>query len=285
MIAVALALLAAVGYGLSDFAGGAASRRASALGVVAVTYPVSLVVSLIAASIVGGDLTAASLAWGASAGVAGGIAVWWFYLALANGPMSVVSPVTAVVVAGIPVLVGIATGDRPGLLAYLGIVVAVIAVGLVSRESDETVTGVGHPRFTSRIAWWTVGSGIAFALSFVGLGQVETGTGLWPLAASRATATLVVWLVIAFSWRTVVWPIRSLLPILIGIGAIDVIANGALLFAYQHGLLSLVSVIAALYPAVTVLLAVIVLGERVSRVKLLGLLAAGLAVALVSLPG
>lgn len=255
------------------------------MGVVAVTYPVSLVVSLVAASVVGGDLTAASLAWGAAAGVAGGIAVWWFYLALADGPMSVVSPITAVVVAGIPVLVGIALGDRPGLLACLGIVVAVVAVGLVGRESDETVTGVGHPPFTPTIAWLTVGSGIAFALSFVGLGQVGTDTGLWPLAASRATATLVVWFVIAFSWRTVVWPIRPLLPILIGIGAIDVIANGALLFAYQYGLLSLVSVIAALYPAVTVLLAVLVLGERMSRVKLLGLVAAGFAVALVGLPG
>ncbi|MEU5843385.1 DMT family transporter [Rhodococcus sp. NPDC047139] len=284
MIAVALALVAAVAYGVSDFAGGVASRRASALGVVAVTYPVSLVVSLTAAPLVGGDITAASLMWGAAAGVAGGIAVWWFYLALAIGPMSVVSPVTAVLVAGIPVLIGITLGERPGLLAYLGIVVAVIAVALVSRESDETVTGVGHPRFTARVAWWTVGSGIAFALSFVALGQVETGTGLWPLAVSRATATLVVWLVIAASWRTVAWSTRSLLPILIGIGVIDVVANGALIFAYQHGMLSLVSVIAALYPAVTVFLAVIVLGERVSRVKLLGLVAAGIAVALVSVP-
>lgn len=245
----------------------------------------SLVVSLTAAPFVGGDFTAASLAWGAVAGVAGGVAVWWFYLALAHGPMSVVSPVTAVLVAGIPVLIGVTLGERPGLLAYVGILVAVVAVALVSRESDETVTGVGHPRFTARIAWWTVGSGIAFALSFVALGQVETGTGLWPLAASRATATIVVWLVVAVFWRTVVWPERSVVPVLVGIGVIDVVANAALLYAYQHGMLSLVSVIAALYPAVTVLLAVLVLGERTGRTKLLGLVAAGVAVALVSVAG
>lgn len=277
--------MAAITYGVSDFAGGAASRRASALGVVAVTYPVSVLVALAAAPVVGGQFTASSLLWGAAAGVAGGVAIWWFYLALAHGPMSVVSPVTAVLVAGIPVLIGLVLGERPGLLAYVGIVVAVLAVGLVSRESDETVTGVGHPRFTPRIAWWTIGSGIAFALSFVALGQVQSGTGLWPLAASRVTAALVVWFVIAVRWRSVVWAERSLLPVLAGIGAIDVLANSALLYAYQHGMLSLVSVIAALYPAVTVLLAVIVLGERIGRLKLLGLVAAGVAVALVSLAG
>ncbi len=242
-------------------------------------------VSLAAAPFVGGEFTTASLTWGAVAGLAGGIAIWWFYLALAHGPMSVVSPVTAVLVAGIPVLAGIALGERPGMLAYLGIVVAVVAVVLVSRGSDETVTGVGHPRFTARIAWWTVGSGTAFALSFIALGRVEAGTGLWPLAVSRATAMLVVWLVIAVSWRRVVWPARPLLPILVGIGVIDVVANGALIFAYQNGMLSLVSVIAALYPAVTVLLAVIVLGERIGRIELAGLLAAGVAVALVGLAG
>lgn len=275
-------MVAALAYGLSDFAGGASSRRASALGVIAVTYPVSLVFSLLLAPFVGGGPTAASLGWGAVSGIAGGIAIWWFYLALASGPMSVVSPLTAILVAGIPVLVGISLGERPGLLSYVGIVVAVVAVALVSRESDETVVGSEHPRFTVKVAWLTVGSGIAFALSFITLGQIDEGTGLWGLVASRLTATLVVWSVIAVVWRKVVWPTRDMVPILLGIGALDVLANGALIFAYQQGMLSLVSVVAALYPAATVLLAMIVLGERVSRLRLVGMIAAGVAVALIS---
>lgn len=252
------------------------------MGVIAITYPVSLVVSLLVAPFVGGGPTAASLGWGAVSGIAGGIAIWWFYLALASGPMSVVSPLTAILVAGIPVLVGISLGERPGLLSYVGIVVAVVAVALVSRESDETVVGNEHPRFTVKVAWLTVGSGIAFALSFITLGQIDEGTGLWGLVASRLTATLVVWSVIAVVWRKVVWPTRDMVPILLGIGALDVLANGALIFAYQQGMLSLVSVVAALYPAATVLLAMIVLGERVGRLRLLGMLAAGVAVALIS---
>ncbi|MBM7460197.1 drug/metabolite transporter (DMT)-like permease [Rhodococcus coprophilus] len=275
-------MVAALAYGLSDFAGGASSRRASALGVIAITYPVSLVVSLLVAPFVGGGPTAASLGWGAVSGIAGGIAIWWFYLALASGPMSVVSPLTAILVAGIPVLVGISLGERPGLLSYVGIVVAVVAVALVSRESDETVVGSEHPRFTVKVAWLTVGSGIAFALSFITLGQIDEGTGLWGLVASRLTATLVVWSVIAVVWRKVVWPTRDMVPILLGIGTLDVLANGALIFAYQQGMLSLVSVVAALYPAATVLLAMIVLGERVGRLRLVGMIAAGVAVALIS---
>ncbi|MBF0660576.1 DMT family transporter [Rhodococcus sp. BL-253-APC-6A1W] len=282
MIAVALALVAALAYGLSDFAGGASSRRASALGVVAVTYPISLLLALAVAPLVGGEPTVSSLGWGAVAGVAGGIAIWWFYLALASGPMSVVSPLTAVLVAGIPVVVGISLGERPGALSYVGILVAVVAVALVSWESDETVVGTEHPRFTAKVAWLTVGSGVAFALSFIALGRIEEGTGLWGLAVSRVTATLVVWCVIGAVWRGVVWPTKSMMPVLIGIGALDVLANGALIFAYQQGMLSLVSVVAALYPAATVLLAMIVLGERVGRLRLLGMVAAGVAVGLIS---
>ena len=102
--------MAAVAYGVSDFVGGVASRRVAALRVVIVSYPLSLVIVLIAAPFVSGTLTLNGLIWGAIAGVTSGLAVWWFYLALATGPMSVVSPLTAVLVAGIPVLVGFAFG-------------------------------------------------------------------------------------------------------------------------------------------------------------------------------
>ena len=133
------------------------------------------------------------------AGVVGGLAVWWFYLALAGGPMSIVSPLTAVLVAGLPVLIGMLMGERPGPVALAGIVLALVAVVLVSRESPdavtEEITGGRKLRFDRRIALLTVGSGVAFAAAFVFLHKVPEGTGLWPLIASRVTATAVVWAV------------------------------------------------------------------------------------------
>lgn len=276
-----LALVAAVGYGVSDFLGGVASRQVAALRFVLVSYPLSLLLVLAVAPLVGGDVTAGSLGWGAAAGVAGGVAIWWFYLALAAGPMSVVSPLTAVLVAGIPVLVGITTGERPGPVAYAGIAIALVAVVLVSRESRESVAGDEQPRFTANVAWLTVGSGVAFALMFVALHRVPEGTGLWPLGMSRLTATLVVWAV-ALGVRQLIRPPGRVYPHIVAVAVLDVIANGALMFAFQGGMLSLVSVIGALYPAATVLLAMIVLGERIGRGQTAGMLLALTAVGMIT---
>ncbi|MGW0045071.1 EamA family transporter [Rhodococcus sp. NPDC003348] len=282
MTAVLLALLAAVGYGVSDFVGGLASRRVAALRVVIVSYPVSLLMALAVAPLAGGSLTWSTALWGAASGVASGIAVWWFYLALADGPMSVVSPLTAILVAGIPVLVGFATGERPGALALTGVVLALVAVVLVSRETPEAAGEAvdGHrARFTPAVAWLTVGSGVAFALSFVSLHRIGDGAGLWPLAVSRAAATAVVW-VVALGARQFAMPPRQVARLAVGIALLDVVANGAMLYAFSGGMLSLVAVIGSLYPAATVLLAMTMLGERVGRLQQVGM---GLAVAAVAL--
>lgn len=261
--------------------GGVASRRVSALNFVIASYPLSLVMVLLLVPFVGGEFTSSSVGWGAVAGLFGGLAVWWFYRALAAGPMSIVSPLTAVLVAGIPVLVGFVAGERPGMLAAVGIAVALVAVVLVSRESEETVGGDDHPRFTPRVAWFTVGSGIAFALMFVTLHQVPEGTGLWPLAMSRLTATAVVWAA-ALSLRQFVAPPKYLYPHVVAVAALDVVSNAAMMFAFQSGMLSLVSVIGALYPAATVLLALVVLGERVGRGQYAGMFLALAAVAMIT---
>ncbi|MGB7237320.1 MAG: DMT family transporter [Rhodococcus sp. (in: high G+C Gram-positive bacteria)] len=272
-----LALVAAFGYGVSDFVGGVASRRVAALRVVIVSYPFSLLLVLLIAPFVSGSISLEPILWGLASGVAGGVAVWWFYVALASGPMSVVSPLTAVLVAGIPVVAGFALGERPGVLAFAGIALALIAVVLVSKESPDKaageVAGGRELKFTRTVAWLTVGSGVTFAVAFICLHQIGDGSGLWPLAASRASATAVVWCVALASGHFSA-PHGSVLKLCAFVGTLDVVANAALLYAYQGGLLSLVSVIASLYPAATVMLAMVMLGERVSRLQQAGMVLA-----------
>ncbi len=122
-------------YGVSDFVGGIASRRVAALRVVIISYPVALVVLVAAAAPLGGTMSTPAVVWGLLSGVGQAFGVWWFYAALGSGPISVVSPLTAILVAGLPVGVGLALGERPSALAGVGVVLALIAVVLVSREA------------------------------------------------------------------------------------------------------------------------------------------------------
>ncbi|GAB2924981.1 DMT family transporter [Rhodococcus aerolatus] len=282
MLAGLLGLLAALGYGVSDFVGGVAARKVAALRVVVVSYPFSVVLVAALLPFVGGRVTVGSLVWGGLAGVVAGVAVWSFYVALGAGPMSVVSPLTSVLVVALPVAAGIALGERPSALALVGAVVAVVAVALVSREPG-TVAGEQKP-FTRHVALLTVVSGVAFAGYFVLLDRVESGTGLGPLLVSRVTASLVVLAALARSSDRAVVRGRVLALALLA-GVLDVVANVAFLYALQAGYLSLVSVVTALYPAATVLLATVVLGERTGRVQVVGMGLAAAAVALIASQG
>ena len=141
----------------------------AALRVVLVSYPVALVLLLALAAAVGGNISHGALFWGGLCGVSQAFGVWWFYAALGAGPISVVSPLTAILVAAIPVGVGLALGERPGAIAGVGVVLALAAVVLVSREAtDEDVT---PHQFTKKVAWLTVGAGVAFGLNFVLIAQ------------------------------------------------------------------------------------------------------------------
>ncbi|MFE9580637.1 EamA family transporter [Nocardia sp. NPDC006044] len=280
-----MALIAALGYGVSDFYGGVAARKVTALRVVIYSYPFSVLLVLLLLPFVDGTPDAASIGWGLAAGVASGVAVWWFYAALASGPMAVVSPLTAVLVAGVPILVGLVIGERPGLLAFIGIAFALVAVLLVSRESPdavtEEITGGRELRFTKKVALLTVGSGLAFGFMFVFLHETAASSGLWPLLAQRSAATGVVW-VTALSAKQFKRLRGEPLRLACYIGALDVIANIALLHAFHGSLLSLVSVIGSLYPAATVLLAMVLLGERVGRQQQVGMVLALVSVALIA---
>jgi drug/metabolite transporter (DMT)-like permease len=243
-----------------------------------VSYPVGMLGMLLLAPLAGGTVTTSSLVYGALAGLVGGAAILWFYAALASGPMTMVSPLTSLLVAGLPLGVGMLWGERPRPIALVGAGLAVVAVVLISRS----VTNEDSPvRFTPKVAWLTFGSGAAFAVYFVLLDKVGSGTGLWPLLVSRGSASLLVLVAAAFSKRLRP-PGGVPLRLALTAGALDVLGNVAFLYALRAGLLSLVSVTTSLYPAATVLLARIVLRERIVAVQRTGLALAVVAVVLIA---
>jgi drug/metabolite transporter (DMT)-like permease len=264
---------------VSDFVGGIASRRVPALRVVLVSYPVSVLLLLIMAGFAGGEISGQAIFWGSLCGISQAFGVWWFYAALAEGPISVVSPLTAILVAGVPVGVGMAMGERPTLVADIGIVIALLAVYLVSRDaSDEDVT---PHRFTKKVAWLTVGSGLLFGLNFVLIHQAPHEANLWPLVFARASASLLI-VVIAIAARHLHLPTGQPMKLALAAGTIDAVSNVAMLLALQASLLSLASVLMSLYPAATVALAMVVLKERVTRWQALGMVLALIAVAMIA---
>ncbi len=246
---------------------------------VLLSYPLALILLTVIAVPVGGELSTPAVLWGLLAGVGQAFGVWWFYAALGSGPISVVSPLTSVLVAGVPVGVGVALGERPSALALYGVVLALIAVVMVSRQTrDEDER---PHRFTVKVAWLTVGSGIAFGMNFVILDQVPVEAGLWPLVFGRLAATSIVALAAELTANFVIErgvPMR--LALLAGL--LDTVANTATLLALHSSLLSLTGVLVALYPAATVLLAVAVLRERVTRGQILGMIFAFASVAMIA---
>nr|WP_099247857.1 EamA family transporter [Mycobacterium sp. shizuoka-1] len=274
-----MALASAIGYGVSDFVGGIAARRVAALRVVLVSYPLAMILLGILAAVVGGNVTTPAVVWGLLCGVSQAFGVWWFYAALGAGPISVVSPLTAVLVAAVPVSVGLAAGERPGLIAGIGIVLALFAVVLVSREATDE--DVRPHRFTATVAWLTVGSGLAFGLNFVLIHQAPVDARLWPLFFARVSATAVVLLVAAFTGNFRA-PRGFPLNMAVAAALLDTGANVAMLLALQASMLSLASVLMSLYPAATVLLAIVVLRERVTRWQVVGMVLALVAVGMIA---
>jgi len=249
------------------------------LRVVLVSYPVAMVLLGALAVIVGGTLSTPAVMWGLLCGVSQAFGVWWFYAALGSGPISVVSPLTAVLVAGVPVAVGLSLGEQPGAIAGVGIVLALVAVVLVSREATDE--DVRPHRFTTTVAWLTVGSGLAFGLNFVLIHQAPVDARLWPLFFARLSATVVV-LIAAAVTGNLHAPQGFPLRLALFAALLDTGANVAMLLALQASMLSLAGVLMSLYPAATVLLAIVVLRERVTRWQVVGMVLALVAVGMIS---
>jgi drug/metabolite transporter (DMT)-like permease len=277
-VALILALLSAAFYGTADFLGGLAARRAAALAATAVAQGFGLVLVALAMPLFPAEPpSVVGVLWGVGAGVTGGIGVALLYYGLAVGRVSVVAPVTAVCSITIPVLVAIGLGERPGPLALAGIGVAIASVALISRHDDPAGKPQGHDRsLTIALA-----SGVAIGAFLVCLARAGAASGLWPLLIARAVSTVA----LAAAARMAKVPIaipRSVLPMVAACGALDVIANALYLIAVREGPLGLVATLASLYPASTVLLARVVLGERLRPVQSLGLACAAVAIVLIT---
>lgn len=270
---VVLALAAALGYGLSDFVGGLASRRTSPWPVAFVGAVASFAGAVALALALRGDPALPDLLWGALAGVGSGAGGAFLYRGFARGRMGVVAPVSAVGAAVLPVAVGLATGERPSALVWVGILAAVPGIWLVSSE----------PGGAARVQGVTDGvlAGLGFGLLFAATGQVPDGAGYWPLAVTQGIAVLAVAVTAALlgaRWvpdhPTQAWGVVA--------GLLATAAVLSFLLATQTGLLAVAAVLTALYPAITILLAATVLREHVHRAQGLGLALCALTVALVA---
>jgi drug/metabolite transporter (DMT)-like permease len=270
-----LALAAAATFGTADFLGGLATRRASALLVTLVAQLAGLGVVLPALLILRAPGDPASLAWGAASGVCGCAGLVVFFRALASGAMASAAPITAIVSAAIPVLAGVLLGERPGALAWVGVGAGLLAVGAISRGGDPSA------RFEGRTLTLAVGAGVGFGLFFVLLSRASPASGLWPLLGARlGSVTLLTAVVLArrVSWRAEPGALR------LGAisGAVDMTANALFLLATRQGELALVAVVTSLYPAATVLLALVVLRERLRAFQFVGVALALVAVVLIA---
>ena len=286
MIVTLLGIGGALGYGVADFLGGAASRRSNVLRVLLLGMPVGLVVLLAAAVLTAGAPTGDGLGWGLAAGLAGGTGILAFYRALAQGPMSVVAPVSALAAAVLPVAAGIARGERLEATVLAGVLLCVAAIGLVSMENDERAEGrVERRRPLDHGPLVAAVSGLAFGVFFIMLKEAGDGNGLWPVVASRTSGVvlLLVIALIAGRQRGVGLSGGTTLVLVVLSGVLDAVGNALYFLAAQQGMLSLAAVLTSLYPAVTVLLARIVYSERLRVAQRAGLAVAVAGVALVTL--
>ncbi len=281
-----LALASAFGYGLGDFIAGMLSRRVhyAVVAVVAgVAAPLVMVIAILLATPV--VPTVDALLWGAASGVGTGLGSLALFRGLGRGRMGVVAPVSAITAATLPVILGVALGDRPAIAAWAGVFLALPAIWLVSAPDRDTEVGPSDgPRIATSVSDGLL-AGAGFALLFIGLKLAGDGSGLWPVLANGLAALpiMVVALVAALLTIERRRPSSRDLAGALAVGLIGAASSVAYFLATHAGLLSIVVVLTSLYPAVTVLLAVVVAHEPVGRRQMIGLVLASVAIALIVL--
>jgi drug/metabolite transporter (DMT)-like permease len=276
-VVVLLGLAAAIAYGVGDFVGAFASRTHSAVTVLLYSYPVGAVLMTAMLPLFPGAVTGRTVLFGAAGGLSGLVGVVIMYTLMVTAPMNVISPVTAVLAAIVPVVFGVLIGERPQLTAWFGILLGIGAVVLVSRTTEAHP----HGRIALRVIALAAVSGLGFGFYFIFLARAGDYSGLWPLVISRIASAVVI---VPIAWqRRAFAPVRGrMLAIVLAAGVFDALANMFFLLASREGLLSLASVLTSLYPAVTVMLAVGLLHEHTSRVQRIGLGLAAAAIVLIT---
>jgi drug/metabolite transporter (DMT)-like permease len=282
--AVLLGLASALAFGTSDFLAGVLSRRMNfALVGLLAQLSAAGALCLILIRFGGAGPTAATVGWGTAAGLGSGVGSLALYRGLGSGQMHVVAPLSALGGAALPVLVGFALGERPSWLAVLGIGLALPAVWLIARPADTV------PGSTPAGAGDGLLAGGGFALFFVALNRAGDQSGMWPVAVGQVVSLLVV---VAFvlgrrsdpgrtRWQIPRRTRAAAAPALL-VGGLAAAATVLYFLATSAGLLSVVAVLTSLYPAVTVVLAAVVLHERTSHVQRVGLLIAAAAATMIA---
>jgi drug/metabolite transporter (DMT)-like permease len=312
MLTAVIGLAGALVYGSADFLGGLAARRISPLRVTALSAFAGLAGLLVAFLFVGGRWSAAAVGWGALSGVTGAIAISLLYACLALGPMSILSPLTAVVSAVVPMTWGLLGGDTLAPIGYVALGIALVAVVLVGFVPEK-----GAVRPSLRGILMAVGSGAMIGAFFILIDQTPHDSGLVPLLVNRTVAGALVLAavgVVAIGARGRRMRVAALvgaggvaaddrsaprdsvgsvgsvgsvdsvgfagsgwrpgLPLAVACGLVDAAANVLLLIGIRIGDLSVIAVLTAMYPAGTIILAAVVLRERIAPVQWVGLILA-----------
>jgi drug/metabolite transporter (DMT)-like permease len=276
-VGILLALSSAVAYGAADFVGGVGSRRFSSWQIVLVGQATGAIVMLTAGVMLPGSPVLADFAWAALAGVGSATGSIFLFRGLSRGRMGLVAPISAVGAAALPVVAGVAFGDRPGWLAWVGMLVALPGIWLVSREASPQRPVNARGALTDGAA-----AGVGFGILFIALGQISGDAGLLPLAANQ-TVGAVLTVVAAAGLRQPWRPSRGVLGWATASGLLG--ASGTLAFMVATGAASLgiVGVLASFYPAVTVILAALFIGEKVGAGQRAGIGICTLAIAAMAL--
>ena len=285
-MAYLLALASALMYGAADFTGGLATRRAATIPVVVSSQFSGMVMLALLLPVLPESFpTRTDLLWGVAAGLTGGGGVALLYRALAIGRMAVVAPTTAVCAVVIPVVAAMLLGERPGSLAVLGIALGIGSIVLVSQQTETTP---GRARSGGSGLPPGVGialvSGVLIGFFFLSLARTAPTAGMWPILAARITS-VTLFALAALVRGMPLAPARPALWLALAGGMVDMLANAAYLLATREGQLSLVVTLSSLYPASTVLLARVVLGERLNARQLGGVGCALAAIVLIVIGG
>lgn len=285
-VVVLLSLCSAIGYGLSDFVGGLLTRKASVWVVASVSQAAATIVAFVVVMTNVGEPDALAFGLGVLGGLGSGAGNLLIYQGLAAGRMAVVAPVSAITTASLPVGVGLITGEQPGTLPMIGALMALPAIWLVSSGGSgrQAVSRLPSQRRFGKVdadVLTGLAAGVGFGVQFSSLGLVPPSAGLTPLAISQIVS--VSGIILGATVQSTPWMPRDRFGWLGSVaGLLAGVATVCFQLAVQRGLLSIAGVLAALYPAVTVLLAASILREPIYRTQGAGLLLAASAIALIA---